>query len=263
LFILASFSAVLSERLPARASAQRSIQDGLLLLHEMQDGLGGARNIAAIRDLDETVRAEAWDAAGTPLGEVRKRTRWMRTPGVLRLDQIGPHGTYVLYFDGDSRAGWEILPDLTSPDRFKTTGKVIELDGGEREFAKKYFSGFELELWLADKKPGYTVTSPRSNAVRIEHDGSATDFVLDPVTKLPISSAGISLADPDRPVAAEMRYVGWKELSGVRFPTRRVNYHSGVKRGEATTEAILVNVGLRARDLAEKPADFAPAIPRR
>src|SRR5262249_31430564 len=181
---------------------QPSTEEGLRLLHNMQNALGGAKRIAAIHDFEETVRAEAWDASGAPLGEVRKRTRWMQTPSVIRLDQIGPRGSYVLHFDGGSGSGWEILPDLNSPDRFKTTGTAVELAGGELEFAKSYLSGFELTLWLADPMHGYTVTSPRPNLLRIEHDGKATDFTLDPLTNLPSRSAGVSLAHPDRPVPA-------------------------------------------------------------
>lgn len=261
--VLASFLvASASENPPPRASSERSTQEGLLLLHKMQDAVGGAKKIAAIVDYDETIRAEAWDESGAPLGEVRKRTRWMRNPSTLRLDQIGPRGTYVLYLDGGSGSGWEILPDLESPDRFKTTGKPVELAGGELEFARSYLSGFELNLWLADTH-GYTVTSPRPNVLRIEHDGNATDFTLDPVTRLPVKEAGVSLANPDRPVPSEMSYGGWREIAGVRFATHRVKYHSGVKRGEVTTEDIHVNVGLRPQELAAKPADFAPDIPRR
>jgi len=52
-------------------------------------------------------------------------------------------------------------------------------------------------------------------------------------------------------------------VSGVRFSTRRVNFHSGVKRGEVTTQDIRVNAGLWKEDLAAKPADFAPDIPPR
>ena len=44
---------------------------------------------------------------------------------------------------------------------------------------------------------------------------------------------------------------------------RRVNYLSGVKRGEVTTSDIAINVGLRKQDLEAQPADFAPDIPRR
>jgi len=261
--VLVSFLPVfVSNNLPPQASSERSTREGLLLLHKMQDALGGAKRIAAVHDFDETIRAEAWDSSGAPLGEVRKRTRWLRSPSTLRLDQIGPRGTYVLYFDGGSGSGWEILPDLTSSDMFKTTGNPITLAGGELQFAKSYLSGFEINLWLADTR-GYTVTSPRPNVLRIEHDGSTDDFTVDPVTTLPLKTAGVSLADPSRPVPAETHYAEWKEISGVRFPTHRVKYHSGVKRGEVTTEAIYVNVGLRPQDLAAKPADLAPDMRRR
>jgi hypothetical protein len=261
--VLASFlPAFASDNLPPQASSERSTQEGLLLLHKVQDGLGGAKRIAAVHDFDETIRAQAWDGSGGPLGEVRKRTRWMSSPSTLRLDQIGPRGTYVLYFDGGSGSGWEILPDLTSPDRFKTTGRPIELAGGELEFAKGYLSGFEINLWLADTR-GYTVISPSPNVLRIEHDGNADDLTVDPVTTLPVKEAGVSLADPNRPVPSETHFGGWREISGVRFPTHRVKYLSGLKRGEVTTEAIHVNVGLRPQELAAKPADFAPDLGRR
>ena len=251
---------VVSILLQASASP-RSTPEGLQLLHEMQNALGGAKKIAAVRDFEETIRAEAWDSAGNALGEVRKRTRWMRAPGLLRLDQVGPRGTYVLFFDGSTGKGWEILPDLRGADPYKTTGAPVDLAGGELEFAKGYFSGFELRQWMADQITGYAATTPKPNVLRIQHDGSATDFTLDSATKLPLSSAGISLADPDRPVPSQMRDEEWKEVSGVRFPMRRVNYQSGLKRGQVNTGTIRVNGGLRAEDLAKKPANFAPDIP--
>jgi hypothetical protein len=201
-------ASVLSAGAPENQSPQtsKSSQDGLTLLHKLQDALGGAQRIADVRDYEETIRAEAWDGAGAALGEVRKRTRWMRTPNLIRLDQRGPGGTYVLYYDGDAKAGWEILPDVTSPDRFKTTGRAVELAGGELEFARGYLSGFELDMWLADRKPGFTVTAPKPNVLRIEHEGTADDFVVDSSTGLPLTSAGVSLADPDHPVPSEMHY---------------------------------------------------------
>lgn len=237
-----------------------STSEGLILLHRMQDALGGAERLASIKDMEETISAEARDARGTSLGAVRKRTRWIGDPGAIRLDQIGPRGTYVLYLDGRSGSGWEILPDVQGPDAYKTTGAAVDLAGGELEFARKYLSGFEVNLWLADRR-GYTVTSPRPNVLRIEHDGGATDFTLDPDSKLPVKQSGVSLADPDRPAPEETRYEDWKEFSGVRFPTHRVKYISGVNRGETKTETLRLNAGLRPRDLAAKPADFAPQIP--
>lgn len=258
--LLPSFA---SNGLAPQASARTSDAEGLRLLHQLQNALGGAARIAAVRDFEEVIRAEAWDSNAASLGEVRKRTRWMRTPNAVRLDQKGPRGTYVLYFEGDSGSGWEILPDLQGSDPFKTTGTAIPLAGGELQFAKSYLSGFELNLWLSDQMPGYTVTSPAPHVLRIDHGAAATDFTLDPNTSVLLKSASVSLADPNRPVPAEMHYDGWKEVSGVRFPTHRVNYQSGVKRGEVTTSDIRVNGGLRPQDLAAKPADFAPDLPRR
>jgi hypothetical protein len=233
--------ALASENRPSQAPPQRSTPEGLHLLHKLQDALGGAKRIAAVRDYEETILAQAWDGRGTALGDVRKRTRWMRSPNVVRLDQRGPRGTYVLFLDGRTWSGWEILPDLKSADPYRTTGTAIELTGGELEFAKGYLSGFELNQWLADQIRGYRVTSPATEVLRIEHDNKATDFTLDPVSSLPSRSAGVSLADPGHPVPSEMRYVEWKEVSGVRFPTHRLNYQSGLKRGEVTTSDIRIN----------------------
>src|SRR2546423_11739753 len=78
-------------------------QDALQLFHKMQTALGGAEKIASVRNFEESVRADAWYSNGRPLGEVRKRTRWIR-PNYLCLDQVGPTDTYVLYFDETS--GW-------------------------------------------------------------------------------------------------------------------------------------------------------------
>jgi len=244
-----------------QVSPRTSTAEGLQLLRKMQTALGGAERIARIRDYEETVQAKTWNIDGSPLGEVRKRTRWMRSPNVIRLDQIGPRDTYVLYYDGSSGSGWEILPDLTNPDRLKTTGRVIALVGGELRFAATYLSGFHFNLWLADRAPAYTVTSPGPNLLRIEHNGNATDFTLDPATWLPVISAGVSLANPDRPVQTEMHYDTWTTIAGIRFPTKRANYHNGLKLGEITGASIRVNIGLTLEHLAAKPPDFAPDVP--
>jgi hypothetical protein len=61
-----------------------------------------------------------------------------------------------------------------------------------------------------------------------------------------------------------MRYEAWTEVAGVRFPTKRANYHSGVKLGEITEAVIRVNIGLTPQQLAAPQAiaassDFRPA----
>jgi hypothetical protein len=142
----------------------------------MQTALGGSERIAAIRDYEESVQAETWNNEGKQNSEVSKRTRWI-TPSYLRLDQVGPDDTYVLYFDGKS--GWEILPDKS----------VLPLVGDELQFAQKYLFGFRLKLWLADRDSRYLVESPAKNVIRISDKNDKTnkiDITLDPVSSLPV-----------------------------------------------------------------------------
>jgi hypothetical protein len=115
----------------------------------------GADRITAIRDFDETVSAQTFTEHGAPTGAtVRKRTRWIRA-NILRLDQVGPGDTYILYFDGTG--GWEILPDKT----------FAPLAGNELQFSKNYLRGLDLNVWLGDRDPQFTLTSPAPNVIDI------------------------------------------------------------------------------------------------
>ena len=246
LLVLLAFLCLLVSGKPAsQISPQGSTREGLQVLRKMQTALGGADKLAAIRDMDWTVRADTFDHDDKPIGQVTKRTRWMRSPNLLRLDQIGPRDTYVLYFDGGSGAGWEILPDLNGPEGFKTTGQVIDLVGGELRFARSYLSGFQLNTWLADRIPGYSVTSPEPNVLRIEHGGTSDDIALDPATSLPA------------------QILEWMDVRGVRFPARQLNSQKGDGSADIRTQKIAFNTGLIPDELATKPADFAPNIPVR
>lgn len=217
----------------------------------MQEALGGAKKIAAIRDFEQSVRAESWNGnTGQPIGEVRKRTRWIR-PGYLRVDQVGLGSTYVLYFDGTS--GWEILPG---------TQKVTELSGGELQFAQKYIRDFVLTIWLADRDPGYQITSSASNVVRIS-DGDVNhqlDITLDPVSHLPVKTTSISLSDPAHPIPSETMVTEWETVEGIRFAKHWKVLRRGIRVAEATVEQTTLNRGLKLEMLAMKPSGFKPVL---
>ena len=233
-------------------SSPSSGQDALQLFHKMQTALGGAEKIVSVRDFEESVRADAWYGNGRPLGEVRKRTRWIR-PNYLRLDQVGPTDTYVLYFDGTS--GWEILPDKT----------VANLAGGELKFAQNYLSGLNLNFWLADRDPSRMISSSGPNVIVISTKGDPsqrTEFTLDPVTFLPVKETDISLSDPNHPVSSESRLEQWRDIDGVKFPQGITKFHSGMKVAEITVEQTKLNSGIKAGDLAIKPPDLKPVMSR-
>ena len=210
-----------------------------------------ADRIAAVRDFEQHVRAQSWNGnTGQPLGDVVKRTRWIR-PNDLRVDQVGPGSTYVLYFDGN--AGWEILPG---------TRAVVDIAGGELAFARKYIRDFKLNVWLADRDPRYRITSPSASVVRIGDGDIANqvDITLDPASFLPTRITSISLADPAHPIPNEEVTNEWETVQGLRFARRWTVFRSGVRVADATVERTTVNSGLQHADLAAKPPDFRPVL---
>src|SRR5262245_12891827 len=228
--------------------------DGLQLFHKMQKALGGAEKLAAIREFEQQVSAQSWNGnTGVLIGDVTKRTRWIR-PNYLRVDQVGPGSTYVLYSDGKS--GWEILPG---------TEKVIDLAGGELTFAKNYIRTFTLNMWLADRDPTFKITSPSPNVVRIT-DGDLShqhDIKLDPASWLPVQTNTMSGADPAQPVPREEIVTEWETVEGVRFARHWTVFRSSLKVAEATLELTKLNGGLKLEDLAAKPSDSKPVLSSR
>jgi hypothetical protein len=229
LLVAASLAAIVPALLGI--SSTRADDSGLALLHKMQTALGGADRIAAIHDLDWTVNADTFDHEGKSLGNVTKRTRWIR-PNLLRLDQVGPGDTYVLYFDGTQ--GWEILPDKPG---------VQKLAGDELKFAQNYVSGFMLNLWVADRMGGYAITSPSPNVIQFSVNGSTPHITLDPKTWLP--------ADTE-----------WTTVESVRFPAYSTNSHPDDGRAEIRTKSVKFNAGLHPRELAAEPDDLKPRLLR-
>ena len=239
---------------PPQSQVGGSTQEGLALFHKMQRALGGADRIAAIHDFEQYVRAESWNGnTGQSMGEVKKRTRWIQ-PNILRVDQVGPGSTYVLYFDGTS--GWEIIPG---------TQKVVAIKGDELAFARSYIRGFRLNVWLADRDARVRITTPSRNVVRLS-DGELehqSDITLDSSSWLPIKTSGISLADPAHPISSDEVITDWETVQGIRVPRRWTVYRGGVRVAAAIEAVATINSGLKLADIAKTPPDLTPELAAR
>lgn len=226
-------------------------QEGLPLFHKMQEALGGADKIASIRDFEQIVRADTWDDNGKPHGEVRKRTRWVNA-NFLRLDQVGPDDSYVLYFNGTS--GWEILPDKS----------FAVLAGGELKFAQDYLRSLDVRLWLADRDAGNVITSSAPYVITLSDKAETStkvEITLDPETLLPVKTASISMADSSHPVSNQTRLLEqWEAFGGVKFPQRISIFHGGRKLAAISVVQTRVNGGIKPDDLATKPVDLKPIM---
>jgi hypothetical protein len=233
-------AALLVTLLPVASVAQ----DGMQLFHKMQSALGGRNKIAAIRDLQECVRAHAWDDEGKPHGEVYKRTRWIR-PNVLRLDQVGPGNSYVIYFDG--MAGWEILPDKG----------FLQLAGDELDFARGYLNGLDVNVWLADGKANNIFSTSAPNVITIstrDDDSSRTEITLNSKTLLPEKEEVVSISHKSHSVVTRTRkFEDWGAFQGVMFPQRIINFHGDRKVADIRLKELKLDSGMTTDDLAVRP----------
>jgi hypothetical protein len=220
----------------------------------MQTALGGRDKLSSVIDIEQRLEADTWDHRGRHIGHVVKRIRWI-SPGHLRMDQIGPGDSFVLYFDG--MTGWEILPG----------GKAaIPLRDGELRFAQQQHRSFPLSLWLADRDPRFAVTSPTANVLRIAERAHPddpvhqVDLTIDPQSGLPVAERTLSLAAPDRPSWFETRLSDWTSVDGVRFPRRNEVLFNGTRLAAITVTSVVLNSGLSISDLATKPLNLIPAV---
>ena len=176
--------------------------------------------------------------------------RYVR-PNYLRIDQVGPGDTYVLYFDGSS--GWEILPDHSFAD----------LAGDELRFPRGYAGGLNLNSWLADREPENVFISAAPNVVVIATKDDAshkTEITLGP-DFLPTKETSISFADSNHPVSNQtMVFEQWEATGSVKFPRRRTNFHFDKKVAEIMTDKIGLNKGITSSELAKRPSDSTPVM---
>lgn len=224
------------------------------LFHKMQRALGGEERIAGIRDFEESVTAETFASSGRALGSVQKRTRWIAP--ITCESTKSAQETLTCCISTVPPAG--SFP--TEAVNEKAAGGAIELIGDELKFARQYLSGLTFKKWLADRQPGYAVSSPADDVVRItDDDRHSTDVTLDPKTWLPLAESSPRM-DVSKPPSTEMRIGSWTKVEGVQFPVARANYHDGARLTVMTTGRIRVNSGLNVESLQAKPSDSLPRM---
>ncbi len=109
---------------------------------------------------------------------------------------------------------------------------MIQLAGGELEFARKYIRDVSFNVWLADRNPSYRIESPTTDVIRIADSNDLTHQI------------DITLAS----------------VRGIRFPRRTAIFRNGVQLVEITVERIDLNKGLQRDDLSTTPTDLDPVL---
>ncbi len=233
-----------ASRQSSAADSSAGDPQGLALLRRIQTALGGLNRLASVHDLDWTVTAKTWDAAGSASLDTVRRIRWIR-PSVFRKDQHAGNLNVIEFYDGSG--GWELVPD----------GGLLVLKGPELQIVRSEVIEFWPRILLADQDPEYRVGSSAPGIVRIASRIEATvavDIEVDRNSGLPTRSYGAAQSGRAsagyRTIHQRTEYVEWQTAYGIRWQHKTIKYHDNVKRAEITTTSLKFNSGMRREELA-------------
>lgn len=226
---------------PKREAAKTdtaSLENGRRLLRRVQEAVGGADRLAAVKDF--TAKAAADIQAGGTSFKAKTTIQWL-SPSFLRREQEMPFGKFVSYFDGDE--GWIVTPQGAGT----LQGPFLEQQQGDA-------FRMSFRLWLSDRDPDRTVTAAGENAVEISgKNGQSVRLYVDEKTGLPAKLVYRMVTMRGPPADVEETYSDWKEVGQIRLPHKIEMRQGGRGMMEITVEQIELNSGLKREELSKHP----------
>jgi zinc protease len=220
------------------ANDPESQAKGKELLQKVQQAVGGADKLAAIKDLTFKNSTQLDPAAGGLKAE--QINQWL-APNHFRQDAKYPFGAVVVYFDGT--AGWIHAQQGTIPLPAPQRAQI----------------GIELfrtwpPLLLSDQAPDRKVALIAPNLIEIsDAAGNVLHVIVDPATNLPAKEE-YQLKQPTGPVSnLSVTLADYKPVAGVLFPYKQTLSQNGKKAADITVLDIQANTGLKAAALSRQP----------
>ena len=225
----------------AAAADPASVEKGKQLLQQAQKAIGGADQLAAIKDLQ--YRAES--SIETPGATIKvKQTNSFALPSTMRQELELPFGKQTVYSNGSS--GW-LSSTMPGQGHMAMTPPVLKQARGE--VFRQLF-----HLAVSDRDPDRTVALAANGVVEI-HDksGESVRIQIDETTGLPskLLYQGAAMGGP--PQEVEEDYSDWREVGGVRLPFQWTIVQGGKKFGEVKVDEYKINSGLTDEELSKKP----------
>ncbi len=222
---------------PAKADSA-SLERGKRLLEHVQQAVGGADKLAAVKDVSET--AELSTTQMPPNVKIHRIDLWV-APDRFRQESQLPFGKFVVYSDG--RSGWMSTPQGQRPL------PEAELKQVREEQFRNYF-----RLLLSDRDPSRTVSSPADGILEIsDADGNSVRLIVDDKTGLPAKEVYREAGPMGPPADMEETFEEFVEAGDVQAPKRVTVNRNGAKYAEIDITEYKVNSGLRPDDINKKP----------
>ena len=233
---------------PKKESAQAnpaSLAKGKALLERMQQSLGGADKLAAVKDLQFHAELEVF----TPGASMKvKQTNSFIAPSTVRQDNELPFMKQSVYSDGASGwiSGMQGIANLSPPVLKQIQGEAF------RQIAS---------LALSDRDANRTVNQTSDGVLDISSkDGQSVHLTLDEKTGLPAKLA-YQQSPAEGGTAVEESFSDWRDVGGLHLPYQWEVMQGGKKFANVTVEDYKINSGLTAETLGKKPAPARPKVP--
>ncbi len=230
---------------PASHSDQASMAKGQALLARVQQALGGADKLAAVRDLQFHADVEVF----TPGASMKvKQTDSFIVPSTVRQDNELPFMKQSVYSDGTSGwlSGMQGVQNLTPPVLKQIHGEAF------RQIAS---------LALSDRDADRTVNQVADGVLEIaSKDGESVRITVDEKTGFPAKLA-YRQSPGEGGTAVEEIFSDWRDVDLLHLPFQWSVMQSGKKFAAVTIQDYKINSGLTAEALGKRPAPVPPKIP--
>ena len=216
------------------AADPATLAKGKALLGRMQQAMGGAEKLAAIKDVVMVNKAE--------LGPMKVNQKvQLLLPDKVRQEQELPFGKVIAAFDGKS--GFLVAPGAPGPQPMPAP--VLKQVGDE-------LFAMLVTLLQSDKVAGRTVNAIGENRIEItDSGGKAAKLELDPATGLPAKLV-VEAMGPQGKMEVERQFSDWKDVNGVKFAHKTVILQGGKPAGTTISETISTNTGVSIEEIMKK-----------
>jgi hypothetical protein len=226
---------------PKREAAKAdpaSMARGKKLLERVQQAVGGAAKLAAVKDSVQTAELAIDPSAGGM--KVKQTNEWV-APGFFRQENQLPFGKVIVYSDGKS--GWISTPQGSG------ALPAMQLKQIQDELFQTYFL-----LLLSDRDPDRVVNAVDDAILEISgKQGVVVKLFIDPKTGLPAKEIYQSVQPQGPPASVEEVFVEFQEVDGLKVPRKLILNQNGRKFADVTIQDYRVNTGLKPEDLSKKP----------
>jgi hypothetical protein len=215
-----------------------SLAKGKELLQKVQEAVGGADKLAAIKDLTLKNLTQVDPSAG---GLKAEQTNLWAAPSHFRQDAHYPFGNVAVYFDGTS--GW-----------ISTSQGTVPLPEAQRRQLQSELLRVWVPLLLSDRLPDRKVNFVRDGVIEIsDANGNTVRLTIDAATGLPAKEEYQQTQPPGPPSTVVIMLADFQPVAGVRMPRKLSISQNGKKYGEVTVAEAKANSGLKVATLSRQP----------